>query len=62
MKLMRKTNSKNRDRQNKKLSKTEWYKIRIESIKDTTKRKIQELRIERINKLNKIEKIKAVTK
>ena len=62
MKLMRKTNNKNRDRQNKKLSKTEWYKIRIESIKDTTKRKIQELRIERVNKLNKIEKIKAVTK
>ena len=62
MKLMRKINNKNRDRQNKKLSKTEWYKIRIESIKDTTKRKIQELRIERIKKLNKIEKIKAVTK
>ena len=62
MKLMSKTNNKNRNRQNKKLSKIEWYKIRIESIKDTTKRKIEELRIERIKKLNKIEKIKAVTK
>ena len=56
MKLMSKTNNKNRNRQNKKLSKIEWYKIRIESIKDTTKRKIEELRIERINKLNKKEK------
>ena len=62
MKLMSKTNNKNRNRQNKKQSKIEWYKKRIESIKDTTKRKIEELRIERINKLNKIEKIKAVTK
>ena len=40
----------------KKVNKIEGHKRRIESIKDTTKRETEELRIERINKLKKIEK------
>ena len=40
----------------KKVNKIEGHKRRIESIKDTTKRETEELRIERINKFKKIEK------
>ena len=46
----------------KKVNKIERHKTKIESIKDTTKREPEYLRIERINKLNKIEKIKTVIK
>ena len=44
----------------KKVDKIKGYKIKMESINDTTKREAEDLRIERINKLNKIEKIKTV--
>ena len=45
-----------------KVNEIEEHKIRIESIKDTTKIETKELRIERRNKLNKIGKIKTVIK
>ena len=40
-----------------KVNKTQGHKTRIELIKNTTKREIEDLEIERVNGLNKIEEI-----
>ena len=46
----------------KKVSQIQGYKIRIELIKDTTKRETEDLRIGKVNKTNQMEKIKTEIK
>ena len=46
----------------KKVSQIQGYKIRIELIKDTTKRETEDLRIGKVNKINQVEKIKTEIK
>lgn len=46
----------------KKVSQIQGYKIRIELIKDTTKRETEDLRIGKVNKINQMEKIKTEIK
>ena len=46
----------------KKVSQIQGYKIRIDLIKDTTKRETEDLRIGKVNKINQMEKIKTEIK
>ena len=46
----------------KTVSQIQGYKIRIELIKDTTKRETEDLRIGKVNKINQMEKIKTEIK
>ena len=46
----------------KKVSQIQGYKIRIELIKDTTKRETEDLRIGKVNKTNQMEKMKTEIK
>ena len=46
----------------KKVSQIQGYKIRIELIKDTTKRETEDLTIGKVNKINQMEKIKTEIK